>query len=128
MQPKEQGKSKGKAQEWDAMRAEVVEGVLCEIIGFNDCWYNSGCRILQLWTRIAAGRQAATWNTPWETNPSTLYNNLPKHQSTALMLLRTEVIGLNDWLSSIGVRDVLPRCDCGWPRQTNRGPNKALNF
>jgi hypothetical protein len=72
------------------------------------------------WTRIAAGRQAATWNTPWETNPSTLYNNLPKHQATALMLLRTEVIGLNDWLSSIGVPDVLPRCDCGWPRQTAR--------
>jgi len=26
---KEQGKSRGKAIEWGAMRAEVVEGVLC---------------------------------------------------------------------------------------------------
>jgi hypothetical protein len=48
------------------------------------------------WMHIAAGKQAATWNTSWETNPSVLYNNLPKHQSTALILLRTEVIGLND--------------------------------
>jgi hypothetical protein len=36
------------------------------------------------------------------------------------MLLRTEVIGLNDWLSSIDVPDVLPRCDCGWFRETAR--------
>jgi len=72
------------------------------------------------WMHIAAGKQATTWKTPWETNPSVLYSNLPKHQSTALMLLRTEVIGLNDWLSSVGVPDVLPRCNCGWPRQTAR--------
>ena len=45
--------------------------------------------------RAAEGRAAATWNTPWEMSPLTLYDNLPKHQTTALMLLRTEVIGLN---------------------------------
>jgi hypothetical protein len=36
------------------------------------------------------------------------------------MLLRTEVIGLNAWLTSVGVPDVLPRCDCGWQAQTVR--------
>ena len=34
------------------------------------------------------------------------------------MLLRTEVIGLNAWLASIHVPDILPRCDCGWRAQT----------
>jgi hypothetical protein len=34
----------------------------------------------------------ATWNTPWEMSPLTLYENLPKHHATAPILLRTEVI------------------------------------
>ena len=36
------------------------------------------------------------------------------------MLLRTEVIGLNAWLASVGVPGVLPQCDCGWHAQTVR--------
>ena len=36
------------------------------------------------------------------------------------MLLRTEVIGLNAWLASVRVPDILPRCDCGWHMQTVR--------
>jgi hypothetical protein len=61
------------------------------------------------WTNAANGKTATIWNTP---SPLKLYDNLPKHCATALMLLRTEVIGLNAWLASVGVLDILPRCDC----------------
>ncbi len=30
------------------------------------------------------------------------------------------MIGLNAWLASVGVPDVLPRCACGWHAQTVR--------
>ena len=43
---------------------------------------------------------------------------LNKAETTALFLLRTEVIGLNAWLASINVPEILPRCECGWTRQT----------
>ena len=72
------------------------------------------------WTNAANGKTAATWNTPWSASPLRLYDNLPKHCATALMLLRTEVIGLNAWLASVGVPDVLPPCGCGWQAQTVR--------
>ena len=52
-----------------------------------DAWTNHEWK--KRWVRAAE----ATWNTPWEMSPLTLYDNLPKHQATALMLLRTEVIG-----------------------------------
>ena len=82
-----------------------------------DAWANHEWK--KRWTRTADGA-AATWNTPWEMSPLTLYDNLPKHQTTALMLLRTEVIGLNAWLASIHVPDIIPRCDCGWQAQAVR--------
>jgi hypothetical protein len=63
-------------------------------------------------------RTAAVWNTPWEQDPRKLYAGLTKAQSTALFLLRTEVIGLNAWLASVQVPDVTPACPCGWDRQT----------
>jgi hypothetical protein len=47
-----------------------------------------------------------------------LYSNEPKHQATALFLLRTEVIGLNAWLASIHVPNITPECGCGWQAQT----------
>ena len=34
--------------------------------------------------------------------------------------MRVEVIGLNAWLASVQVPDVLPRCTCGWQAQTVR--------
>jgi hypothetical protein len=49
-----------------------------------------------------------------------LYNNLTKAEATALFLLRTEVIGLNAWLASVQVPNILPRCPCGWQVQTVR--------
>ena len=70
------------------------------------------------WAREAGGKSATTWNTPWHSDPLTLYEGLSKHQATALMLLRTEVIGLNAWLESVGMPGVLPHCDCGWHAQT----------
>jgi hypothetical protein len=73
------------------------------------------------WVRTADGSTAATWNTPW-VSPLTLYDNLPKHQTTTLMLLRTEVIGLTAWPASIRVPDILPRCDCGWHMCTDCPP------
>jgi hypothetical protein len=61
-----------------------------------DAWANHEWK--KRWTRTAEGKAAATWKTPWEMSPLTLYDNLPKHQTTALMrqVLRTEVIGLSD--------------------------------
>ena len=70
------------------------------------------------WTREARGKTAATWSTPWQREPLSLYEGLPKHQATALLLLRTEVIGLNAWLASVRVPGVLPRYECGWQEQT----------
>src|ERR1700722_12345741 len=70
----------------------------------DDAWANHEWK--KRWARAADGRAAATWNTPWEISPLTLYENLPKHQTTALMLLRTEVIGINAWLASIHVPDI----------------------
>src|SRR3954452_10241593 len=45
---------------------------------------------------------------------------LPNHRATALMLLRTEVIGLNAWLVSVRVPGVLSYCYCGWHAKTVR--------
>jgi hypothetical protein len=64
-----------------------------------DAWANHEWK--KRWVRAAEGRATATWNTPWKMSPLTLYDNLPKHQTTVLMLLRTEVISLNAWLASI---------------------------
>jgi len=58
------------------------------------------------------------WTTPWEQAPRKLYARLTKAEATALFLLRTNVLGLNAWLAAIGVPEVGPQCDCGWPRQT----------
>lgn len=75
------------------------------------------------WEAAAADhrpRGAATWNTPWEQRPQTLYARLTKAEATALFLMRSNVLGLNAWLAAIGVPDVSPRCPCGWHAQTVR--------
>jgi hypothetical protein len=79
------------------------------------------------WENEAAkpGRREATWKDPWRFKPLHLYNGLKKHDATALFLLRTEVIGLNDWLARIRVPDVDPMCPCGEFRQT---VNHVLHF
>jgi len=67
---------------------------------------------------LPARRTATVWNTPWEQDPRKLYAGLSKAQTTALFLLRTEVIGLNAWLASVQVPDITPACPCGWDVQT----------
>src|SRR5436305_9086369 len=49
-----------------------------------------------------------------------LYEGLSKAEATALFLMRTEVLGLNAWLASVQVPDILPRCHYGWNAQTVR--------
>ena len=66
-------------------------------------------------------REAAAWQTPWSQDTLKLYSDLPKHQATALFLLRTEVIGLRSWLASVCVPGITPECDaCNWHEQTVR--------
>lgn len=56
----------------------------------------------------------ATWNRGLRTK-----ENLTRAESTVATLLRTEHIGLNDYLSRRRVPGYAkPDCDCGWPRQT----------
>ena len=61
-----------------------------------------------------------TWSNPWATRTSKLYEGLPKYLATALLLLRTEVLGLNAWLARVKVPGVSPHCPCGWHEQTVR--------
>jgi hypothetical protein len=67
---------------------------------------------------LTAGSRAMTWRGDWGQQPLNLYEGLPKHEATALFLLRTEVMGLRAWLAQIGVPGKHPACDCGAPRQT----------
>jgi hypothetical protein len=85
----------------------------------------------QRWLARAEGSKETTWTTPWATETLKLYEGAPKHIATAILLLRTEVIGLNAWLSAVRVPGVSPRCACDWPEQTVRHvlmfcPNTAL--
>src|SRR5438477_8450364 len=72
------------------------------------------------WTAEARGKRASTWQTPWTTPMISLYEGLSKAEATALFLMRTEVLGLNAWLASVQVPDILPRCPYGWNAQTVR--------
>ena len=80
-----------------------------------DDWANLEWR--RRWLQAARDSEAITWQTPWKQDLLELYLDLPKHQATALFLLRTEVIGLNAWLASIRVPDISPECECGWQEQ-----------
>lgn len=61
-----------------------------------------------------------TWGAAWKQPVHQLYEGLPKHEATALSLLRTEVLGFNAWLAAVGVPGIDKRCTCGWPAQTVR--------
>lgn len=65
-------------------------------------------------------RKETTWTGTWEKSPAYLYEGLLKHEATALFLLRTQVIGLRQWLARIGVPDTDPICDCREGLQTVR--------
>ena len=70
------------------------------------------------WRKAARNKTAVAWKQPWETTPGELHDGLSKVQSTVATLLRTEFIGLNDWLSWARVPGISPECPCGWARQT----------
>ena len=72
------------------------------------------------WTHKIGQQKATTWKTVWTLQAHQLYEGLHKHEATALFLLRTEVLGLNAWLASVGVPGVDKRCPCGWSAQTVR--------
>lgn len=63
---------------------------------------------------------ATIWSTPWKQDTRMLYAGLSKAESTALFLMRSEIIGLNAWLASIQVPDINPACPCGWHAQNVR--------
>lgn len=71
-------------------------------------------------TREGNGTSAATaQTTSWNPKQCYLHRGLLKAESTLATLLRTEHIGLNDYLYRRGVPDCpSPLCECGWPRQT----------
>ena len=74
----------------------------------------------QRWMTEAEKRRnqrARVWHSPWTMRPLSLYGDRPKHTSTALFLLRTEVLGINAWLAKV-IPNHDPACGCGAPRQT----------
>jgi len=100
-----------------------------------DRWTNLEWR--RRWTHKIGRQKAATWKTDWMQPVHLLYDGLLKHEATALFLLRTEVLGLNAWLASVGVPGIDKRCTCGWPAQTvrhillfcpNHADSRALYF
>jgi hypothetical protein len=70
------------------------------------------------WLLASQGKQAPVWQTPWTTQVPRLHTSLNRPESTVATLLRTEAIGLNDFLHRVGVPNVEARCSCGWERQT----------
>lgn len=71
--------------------------------------------------RIPTGQRAIppAYRTPWKIKVPSLHTNLSKAESTVATLLRTRVIGLNDWLYTVGAQGIeSPACPCGWQRQT----------
>ena len=50
--------------------------------------------------------------------PKDLHTGLSRAKSSILTQLRTEAIGLNDFLAARNVPNITPECECGWVRQT----------
>jgi hypothetical protein len=70
---------------------------------------------------VPTGQRSAppAYRTPWRDRVPAMHTSLNKAQSTVATLLRTRVIGLNDWLYMVGVPGIdSPACPCGWQRQT----------
>jgi hypothetical protein len=72
------------------------------------------------WINVAQNKNATAWKNLPRAKLNLIYKGIPKYIATALFLLRTEILGLNNWLASVGVPNITPECQCGWPRQTVR--------
>jgi hypothetical protein len=70
------------------------------------------------WQQAGKEKEASTWKGRWIDRPDKLYDGLTKAESTALVLLRTEAIGLNAWLAKRRVPGVDKACPCGWHVQS----------
>src|SRR5437016_8050773 len=62
------------------------------------------------WLQASQGKQTPVWRTPWRTRVPKLHALLSKSESTVATLLRTEAIGLNDFLHRVGVLGIEERC------------------
>ena len=74
-------------------------------------------------TTLEEGRESAKSNYmehPMVKADSPLYKGQTKAESTAVFLLRTEILGLNAWLVSIHVPNTIPYYTYGWPTQSVR--------
>ena len=60
------------------------------------------------WQEKAKNRIENMWKTPWGKPIVPLYKDLIKAEAIALFLLYIEVIGLNAWLASINIPEILP--------------------
>jgi endonuclease/exonuclease/phosphatase family metal-dependent hydrolase len=75
------------------------------------------------WEREKTGRtliqlRPKAWNTPWGNQTVKLYEGMEKWESKAAFLLRSEVLGLNEWLHWRKLTEEGPGCPCGAPKQT----------
>jgi hypothetical protein len=70
------------------------------------------------WLLASQGKQTPVWQTSWRVQVPRQHAPLNKPEGTMAALLRTEAIGLNDFLHRVGVPDVEASCPCGWERQT----------
>jgi hypothetical protein len=70
--------------------------------------------------RDTKSRTAFAWLIAWGSQPTRLYNDMSKAEATALFLMRTQVIGLRQWLARAGVPGVSPICPCGQSPETVR--------
>jgi hypothetical protein len=71
------------------------------------------------WEAASAGKNSVAWQTPWDAKGRNLYQGLRREEATLAFLLRSEIIGLQDWLHGIKVPGMeSPQCLCGWQRQT----------
>ena len=67
---------------------------------------------------------------PWAATWKQLFKGLTRPASTIATLLRTEAIGLNAFLSRVGVPGISPSCSCGAQSETPKHvvifcPNRA---
>ena len=69
------------------------------------------------WDKYRAGKGTPVYEAAW-LQPPKLYHGLSRAQASLLTQLRTEAIGLNDFLSRRNVPGATPSCECSWPRQT----------
>ena len=76
-------------------------------------------RAYQAKTREDRSALTTAQDSEWDRHQWHIHKDLPKAESTMATLLRTEHIGMNDYLHRRKVPGYdSPICECGWPKQT----------